>query len=251
MGVMMQAFHWDCPAVDHQEHTWWDYVRAAVPRLAEVGFTAIWLPPVHKAGNVFGPSMGYDPYDYYDLGDFDQKGGVPTWFGTRQSLDGLIAAAHAAGMHVLADVVVNHNNGADAQEVNPIDGVSRWTKFQPASGRFPRDVDCFHPSRWERYDTQTFGDMPDLVHRNPTVFAEIMKLMRWLIEDIGFDGFRYDFVKGYGTWLITAIQEYRRSGRSASGRTGTASARSTTGSTRPTPGTTTRSARSTSRSTTC
>jgi alpha-amylase len=55
----------------------------------------------------------------------------------------------------------------------------------------------------------TFGDMPDLSHRNPYVYAEILKLMRWLIEEIGFDGFRYDFVKGYGANTITAIQEYR------------------------------------------
>ena len=37
----------------------------------------------------------------------------------------------------------------------------------------------------------------------------ILKLTRWLIEEIGFDGFRYDFVKGYGANTITAIQEYR------------------------------------------
>lgn len=55
----------------------------------------------------------------------------------------------------------------------------------------------------------TFGDMPDLSHRNPHVYAEILKLMRWLVEEIGFDGFRYDFVKGYGANTITAIQEYR------------------------------------------
>ena len=43
--------------------------------------------PIHKAANLFGPSMGYDPYDYYDLGEFDQKGGIPTWFGTRKELE--------------------------------------------------------------------------------------------------------------------------------------------------------------------
>jgi alpha-amylase len=55
----------------------------------------------------------------------------------------------------------------------------------------------------------TFGDMPDLSHRNPTVYAELMNLARWLIEEIGFDGFRYDFVKGYGASTIQAFQEYR------------------------------------------
>lgn len=33
------------------------------------GFTALWLPPASKAANIGGQSMGYDPYDYYDLGD--------------------------------------------------------------------------------------------------------------------------------------------------------------------------------------
>jgi len=43
-----------------------------------------------------------------------------------------------------------------------------------------------------------------------------MEYARWLIEDIGFDGLRYDFVKGYGTWIITAILErlYKKNGDS-------------------------------------
>lgn len=74
MGVMMQAFHRDCPRVDGCEFAWWPFVRNRVPSLAHVGFTSLWLPPVHKTANIGGASMGYDPYDYYDLGEFDQKG---------------------------------------------------------------------------------------------------------------------------------------------------------------------------------
>jgi alpha-amylase len=209
MGVMMQAFHWDCPRVDSREFAWWTFVQGRLPSLARVGFTALWLPPVHKAANIAGASMGYDPYDYYDLGEFDQKGSVKTWFGSRQELQALIQAAHGHGMSVVADMVINHSSGADGEEVNPITGLSRWTKFQPKSGKFTRDWDCFHPCRYETWDDGTFGDMPDLSHRNPYVFGEILKLTRWLVEEIGFDGFRYDFVKGYGTWIVTAIQEYR------------------------------------------
>ena len=186
-----------------------EHCHARVPALARVGFTSLWLPPVHKAGNLGGPSMGYDPYDYYDLGDYDQKGSIPTWFGTKNDLLSLIAEAHQHRMSVIADVVFNHNSGADEQEVNPITGESRWTLFRPKSGRFPRNWDCFHPSLYEACDQMVFGEMPDLAHRNPYVYAEILKLGRWLIEDIGFDGFRYDFVKGYGANTITALQEYR------------------------------------------
>ena len=55
----------------------------------------------------------------------------------------------------------------------------------------------------------TFGGMPDLCHRNPYVYTELLEYARWLIEQIGFDGFRYDCVKGYGGWMVRAIQELR------------------------------------------
>ena len=208
MGVMLQAFYWDCPRTEKKEFKWWKHVSKQIPTLAEVGFTSLWLPPVHKAANLGGPSMGYDPYDYYDLGEFDQKGSVPTWFGTKKELLNLIETAHKHGLGVIADVVINHNSGADAQEVNPLTKQKRWTSFQPKSETFPRDWECFHPSMYESWDEGAFGDMPDLSHRNPYVYAEILKLTRWLVEEVGFDGFRYDYVKGYGANTITAIQEY-------------------------------------------
>jgi len=134
---------------------------------------------------------------------------VPTWFGTRQELLDLIQSAHRLGMTLLADMVINHNNGADIKETNPLTGQERWTGFSPRSGKFPRTWESFHPNMFESWDESTFGDMPDLSHRNPQVFGEILELARWLVEDIGFDGFRYDFVKGYGALTVTAIQEYR------------------------------------------
>ena len=209
MGVMLQAFYWDCPRAEDREFQWWKTIRQQVPALAKTGFSALWLPPVHKAANLMGSSMGYDPYDYYDLGEFDQKGTVPTWFGNKADLLALIKDAHQNEMTVIADIVINHNSGADAQEVNPITGQSRWTLFQPKSGKFPRNWECFHPNMFESWDEMAFGDMPDLSHRNPYVYTELLSLARWLIEQVGFDGFRYDFVQGYGANTITAIQEYR------------------------------------------
>jgi alpha-amylase len=215
MGVMMQAFHWNCPAVDGHEYQWWEFVRSQIAAIKAAGFTALWVPPAHKAANLNGPSMGYDPYDYYDLGEFNQKGRTETWFGSKQALLDLINEAHAQGLQVIADMVINHNSGADGQELNPFTKTQRWTRFTPASKTFPRNGDCFHPARYETWDDGTFGDMPDLCHRNPFVYDEILKLAKWLVETIGFDGFRYDFVKGYGSWIVTAIQEsrYERNGQ--------------------------------------
>lgn len=209
MDVIMQAFYWDCPRLEGKEYRWWEEVETKVPLLSATGFTALWLPPACKGANIGGPSMGYDPYDYYDLGEFDQKGAIKTWFGGKDELLALIGTAHEHSLQVYADVVFNHNSGADAPEINGIDGVSRWTKFTPGSGRFARDWTCFHPSWYESWDAMTFGDMPDLCHRNPAVFTGLIEYGRWLLDEIGFDGFRYDCVKGYGGWMVRALQELR------------------------------------------
>jgi alpha-amylase len=217
MGVLFQAFYWNCPSAENQDGTWWNFVASKIPELQQAGFTALWLPPASKAANLGGPSMGYDPYDYYDLGDFNQKGRTKTWFGNQTELVALINAAHTANMQVYADLVLDHNNGGDAQEPNPIDGQMRWTRFNPASGRFPRNWEHFHPSRYETFDGMTFGDMPDLCHRNPKVYGEVISLAQWMIETIGFDGFRFDFVKGYAPWMVKAIAELRYLDKSEQG----------------------------------
>ncbi len=207
MGVLLQAFYWDCPKLENAEYNWWQYVKSKIPAIKKAGFTAIWLPPPSKAAST--PSMGYDVYDYFDVGEFNQKGSVRTWFGSKNELIDLISFAHENGLQVYADIVLNHNSGGDEQEVNPINNSKRWTKFTPKSEKFWRNWKCFHPSPYERYDNSPFGDMPDLCHRNPQVFGYILKYIRWLAEDIGFDGYRYDFVKGYGSWMATSIQDLR------------------------------------------
>ncbi|HEV8082265.1 MAG TPA: alpha-amylase domain-containing protein [Chitinophagaceae bacterium] len=207
MGVIMQSFYWDCPKLEAKEFEWWNLLKEKVKALKDAGFTALWLPPACKAANLGGMSMGYDPYDYYDLGEIDQKTSTPTWFGSRRQLEDLIHEAHQLDMQVYADMVLNHTNGADETEINEFDGQTRWTKYNPGSKKFARDWTCYHPTYFEIMDDQDFEGMPDLCHRNPYVYSELVEYARWLIEDIGFDGLRYDFVKGYGAWIITAILE--------------------------------------------
>jgi len=55
----------------------------------------------------------------------------------------------------------------------------------------------------------SFGGMPDLCYRNPAVYTAILENAEWLINEVGFDGFRFGFVKGYGGWMARAIQELR------------------------------------------
>ena len=209
MGVMMQAFYWDCPRHESCEFAWWPRVERELSGLQQAGITALWLPPPGKSGNA--ASMGYDPYDYFDLGEFEQKGAKATWFGSRAQLASLIDKAHSHGISLYADLVLNHNNGADGTQMNPLTGEEWWYLFKPLSGKFPRDWACFHPSSFESFDEMDFAGMPDLCHRNPVVYSALVECARWLVEDVGFDGFRFDFVKGFNTWIIRAIMEFRYS----------------------------------------
>jgi len=209
MAVMMQAFYWDAPQKEKQEHTWWNFVAEHVEALSKSGFNALWLPPVSKASS--DQSMGYDPYDYFDLGDYDQRGGKKTLFGNRAELEALIAKAHKHSLGLYADMVINHNSGADEEEVNPLDGEKRWTKFRPKSGKFPRDWNSFHPSRFEQVmiEGENYAGYPHLCHRNPDVYKAMFDYARLLIEELGFDGFRFDFAKGFGAWIIGVLSKYR------------------------------------------
>lgn len=209
MAVMMQAFYWDAPVQEGKTGEWWNHLRKLTPQLAASGINALWLPPISKAADI--KSNGYDPYDYFDLGDFDQKGGVKTLYGNRAELEALIKTLHDHTISAYADMVINHNSGADGEELNPLDGEKRWTKFTPKSGKFPRDWNCFHPSRYEQVmmEGENFAGFPHLCHRNPRVYEAMYEYARLLIEELKFDGFRFDFVKGYEPWMIGLLAKYR------------------------------------------
>jgi alpha-amylase len=143
-GVILQCFEWYLPPGGL-----WRDLAAGAAGLASAGFTAVWIPPAHK-GSGGASDVGYSVYDLFDLGEFDQKGSVATRYGTRAELHAAVAALHAHGLHVYADVVFNHKNGADATEdvlAQPVDWRNRnqplddwrliraWTYFDfPARG---------------------------------------------------------------------------------------------------------------------
>jgi len=110
-GTMMQYFHWYISAGDQL----WQQVEREAPDLASEGITALWLPPAYK-GAAGIHDVGYGPYDLYDLGEFDQKGSVETKYGSHLQYQTAIAAAHAAGLQIYADMVFNHRGGADRTE---------------------------------------------------------------------------------------------------------------------------------------
>lgn len=199
-GVMMQAFYWDVPAGG----TWWEHLDTKVADWSNVGIDAVWLPPATKAQNG-AYSMGYDPFDYYDFGEYDQMGSIETRFGSRTELVSLINNAHANGLSVIADIVLNHNSGGDS-EVNPVNGQSNWTDFNPLSGKFYRSYNDFHPNWNYTNDTGVFGGFPDLSHSQAYVQDWLWKseesVAKYYMNEIGFDGWRFDYVKGFEPWVV-------------------------------------------------
>jgi alpha-amylase len=110
-GTMIQFFHWYTPT----DGSFWKHVKEEAPRLAKMGINAVWLPPACKAAGG-GYSVGYDIYDLYDLGEFDQKGTVRTRYGTKDEYIEAIRAIHKEGMQAIVDIVVNHKGGGDETE---------------------------------------------------------------------------------------------------------------------------------------
>ena len=78
-GTMIQFFHW----YSDGNGQLYDQIKNSADYLNELGISSVWFPPAYK-GAGGGYSVGYDPYDLFDLGEFDQKGTVPTKYGTKE-----------------------------------------------------------------------------------------------------------------------------------------------------------------------
>lgn len=109
--TILQYFEW---YIDNDGKHWVKTVRDAA-HLKALGFTDVWLPPAYK-GFAGANDVGYGVYDLYDLGEFDQKGTVPTKYGTKDEYLAAIDALHAQGLRVIADIVLNHKMGGDKTE---------------------------------------------------------------------------------------------------------------------------------------
>lgn len=109
--VVLQGFWWDYHN-DNYSNAWANYLADLAPRLKEMGIDAVWIPPTSKNSSPL--SVGYAPFDHYDLGDKYQKGwngsslDVRTRSGTKDEVLRMIAILHANGIEVIQDVVLNH-----------------------------------------------------------------------------------------------------------------------------------------------
>ena len=138
-GLMMQYFEWYLP----DDASLWKTLKENAAKLKTMGVSAVWLPPAYKGAQGIH-DVGYGAYDLYDLGEFDQKGTIPTKYGTKDEYLEAVKTLQAKGIDVYADIVLNHKMGADeteqvsAEEFNASDRdqmigdkkvILGWTKF--------------------------------------------------------------------------------------------------------------------------
>ena len=172
---MIQYFHWYSP-----EDTIWKEVKEKAEYLGYLGITSVWLPPAGKGENG-GRSSGYDTYDLFDLGEFDQKGSVRTKYGTKDEFIEATKALHDRGIQVIVDFVLNHKAGGDESEILKAVKVNEENRLETISE--PYDIEAFtrftFPGRNGKYsdfiwDHNCFSGV-DFDHRNQE--AGIFNLM--------------------------------------------------------------------------
>lgn len=188
-GVMLQGFFWDSFS-----DTQWTNLEAQADELSQY-FSLIWVPQSGKCLETYN-TMGYTPYYY-----FNQNSS----FGTESQLRSMISTFKAKGIKTIADVVVNHHN-TNGWFGFPAEVYKGMTyQFQPSDivanddgGATKTEADKQGISLSSNYDEgEGWGGMRDLDHKSANVQNIIKAYVRYLKDDLGYQGFRYDMTKGF------------------------------------------------------
>ncbi|MEM7758430.1 MAG: alpha-amylase family glycosyl hydrolase [Cyanobacteria bacterium P01_A01_bin.40] len=211
--IMLQAFYWDTKLDDPGK--WYSILESQLNKISEAQINLVWLPPPSKSR--VWTYVGYTPMDYYDLGEFKQwvqfedgDGGhfwsqhdtEATLYGKKADLLSLLRAMKDLSIKSIADIVINHRAGQ--QHNSQGEGVWTGDVREIASGEMawggddPPEITKFSGgSHFEDDGEREFGT--NIAHANPDARNQIKEWLLWLKDVIGFDGWRYDYVKGYAS----------------------------------------------------
>ncbi len=170
-AVMLQGFHWE----SHATYPWWDVIANNAQGIADAQFDAVWFPPSSDSGS----DEGYLPRKLYN-----QNSG----YGTQSQLQNAIAQLNNRGVDAIADIVINHRVGTTG-----------WGDFtEPTWGTDSVTLDDEWTASTGAWDTGAgYAAARDIDHTKAYVQASIIEWMNWLKNTIGYDGWRYDYTKGY------------------------------------------------------
>ena len=193
-GVMLQGFYWD----SFKETKWTTLEKQA----AELGnyFSLVWLPQSGNCGD--GKSMGYNPLYYWNQNSS---------FGTEAELRSLIKTFKANGIGTIADVVVNHRGTMTNWVDFPAETYNGVT-YQMLPTDICADDDGGETKNWAskngyqlsaNNDTgEGWSGMRDLDHKSANVQKCVKAYTKYLVDDLGYTGFRYDMVKGFSASYV-------------------------------------------------
>lgn len=190
--VFMQGFYWNSPPGG----IWFDSLSNLAVKLASAGFGGLWIPPACKGGGA--SSMGYDIYDHYDFGEFNQKGSVETRFGSRNELQNMVSVYSSVGIDLYFDAVLNHVGNGDFESKYLCSSDSGFNVMNPASGRFPKSAINFHPNLVHCDNNAPYHDkmfFEDLCYSSGHTADSMIVWGNYIINTLGFKGFRIDAIK--------------------------------------------------------
>lgn len=189
-GVMLQGFYWDS-----FEDTQWTTLTKQSADLS-YSFDLIWIP---QSGNCGSTSMGYD--DLWWFNDYNSS------FGNEKQLRTMIKAFKLFGVGTIADVVINHRRNV-SNWVDFPEEEYKGVKYQMVSTDIVANDDGGATKKWATengYSLSSNNDsgegwdgMRDLDHKSENVQTIVKAYLDFLLNDLGYAGFRYDMVKGYG-----------------------------------------------------
>lgn len=197
-GVMLQGFYWD--SYSGTNNTKWATLTANAEELSKY-FKVIWVPNSAKAAS--NPGMGYDPVYWFTNHNSS--------FGTEAQLRTMIKTFKEKGTDIIEDVVINHRSG-----------VSNWTNFpsETWNGKTYKlgpehicSTDEVRNASGQAKPTgapdtgEDFDGSRDLDHTNATVQENCKAYCTFLIQDLGYAGFRYDMTKGYSGYYNKIYNE--------------------------------------------
>lgn len=191
-GVMLQAFYWE--SQQNTEFGRTKYIDLINNYVDQIGanFDVVWMPPSGQGGGV-----GYYTKCYSNL-DSD--------WGTKSKLTELIGKLHNHGTKVLADVVINHHASTSGWAKGfAVNNFGSYGSYQISSKYICSGDEAFTSSSSDSKnlekgnpDTGTNdAGCRDLDHSSEYVQSMCKAYTQWLINEIGFDGFRYDMTLGY------------------------------------------------------